>query len=174
MIKTHGSAGTLESTEDVQNPIVCYSLIDITKTGIVSNFKPSAPDFIDDANQVIDDEISWSRSRNQQRNFETIIQTIGLKSQITHLQVPIDNLVDLQELGCFGKSFKGKRKVWTFTFAVEHIDVYKKDGESLLLLPADVNLIPCILDLTETAKIKYPIFQSFGNNKNIHFEEILQ
>jgi len=172
MSRVHGSATDLQNTNRPETVVSCFTLIDITKTGVVSNYKPNALAFIDDADQEVDNEASWNRSRNQQRNFETIIQTIGLRSQLMFIGTPVTVEIDLADLN-FGKEFSGLQKVWNFDFAVEHVDVFTRGDNQLILLEEDLNLVPCILRLTETVNIKNPIYQTLGSNKNIYVE-ILQ
>ena len=51
--------------------ITCYTLFDITPTGIMNRHRP-----------VVDEEIPiWLQKRNTQCNFDTVIQSISLRSQ---------------------------------------------------------------------------------------------
>ena len=54
----------------------CYTLVDISKTGVVTNFKKKIPPFLDDDGKIIANEETWTESRNKQRNWETMIQWI--------------------------------------------------------------------------------------------------
>lgn len=172
MSRVHGSATDLQNTNRPETVISCFTLIDITKTGVVSNYKPNALGFVDAADQKVHDEKSWTKSRNQQRNFETIVQVIGLRSQITFIDTPESTLCNLTDLN-FGTIFTGTQRVWHFKFAVEHVEVFTRGDDPLILLSEDLNVVPCILKLEETAEIKNPIFQTLGSNKNIYVE-ILQ
>ena len=64
------------------------TLFDCTRTGVVGRFREGKTPFVDEAGQDVTDELSWNRSRNQQRNFETLLQTIGLRTQIDDVTVP--------------------------------------------------------------------------------------
>ena len=55
---------------------------DCTNTGVTGHFKPSKLPFRDHADQLIENEDDWIRSRNQQRNLETISQILQLRTQI--------------------------------------------------------------------------------------------
>jgi len=172
MSKVHGSTSDIEDIQELGNLIICYTLIDITKTGMVSNYKPGLPTFVDDAGQIINDADSWTKSRNQQRNFETIVQTIGLRAQPIFLDTPVDEEVVLSNYQ-FGEKFNGRHNVWKFKFSVEHLDVFTKNGTELLALIEDLNFVPCIVNLLETVKINNPVFQTFDHYKNIYLD-ILQ
>lgn len=168
MSKIHGTVNSSIELTSKDGILVCYTLIDITKTGIVSNYRPEIPMFVDDADQIVRDNETWNRSRNQQRNFETIIQIIGLRAQPLFLQPPTSAELDLNTLR-FGIKHRGTHRVWTFRFAVEHNQVF--DGEyPLQSLHSDINQVPCILNLRETANIEDSVYITAGNNANIYFE----
>jgi len=170
MSKTHGTVNSTSELTSRDRILVCFTLVDITKTGIVSNYRPEIPMFVDDAGQIVRDFDTWNRSRNQQRNFETIIQIIGLRAQPLLLEPPESSVVELNTLR-FGVQFRGSHRVWSFRFAVEHSQVF--DGaQPLQSLHDDINQVPCISNLKETCGIETPIFITQGNNANIYFETI--
>jgi hypothetical protein len=68
---------------------VCQTLFDITMTGVTGHCKLTRLPFRDQAGQQITDQISWTRSRNQQRNWETITQILGLRTQLFELTIPL-------------------------------------------------------------------------------------
>lgn len=140
--------------------IICRSQIDITATGITNNFNKASVPMTDKAGQKITDQISWNKSRNQQRNFETIIQGISLRSQPIFEELP-----EVDE--------EASEKTWVFKFRIEHKDAFRRDDEELGILLDDLNYVPCILKLTESAQIEEPIFITRGPKANIQFD-ILQ
>ena len=127
-----------------------YTLVDITETGVTR----------DRGNQ--------EHQRNQQRNWETIIQCISLRAQ------PIDLVQKVQELDLegleFGEMYTGKHRVWTFAFVAEHEDVYSKNGDPVGLLEDSVDTVPVITGLDETARFLLPILYTGGAIKNIYFK----
>ena len=170
MSKVHGTVENIEQFEDHKEIITCYSLIDITTTGVVGNFNESAPKFFDDAKQLINSIQTWTRSRNQQRNFETIIQTASLRAQPIYLETPKSVNGKMLEFK-FGSDYQGTNRVWSFRFSVEHTDVFSKDGNRLAILMQDLNLVPCILKLTETIKLTDSVFITEDEKKrNIYFD----
>jgi hypothetical protein len=133
--------------------ISCYSLVDITETGVIR----------DHAGQELE--------RNQQRNWETVLQCIGLRAQpmnIRQLAMPIQSaeLAGYQ----FGEMYKGQHKVWCFKFSVEHEGVFEKVGDPLGLLTDSFDNVPVITYLTESARFLLPIFYTSGPIKNIYFK----
>jgi hypothetical protein len=124
---------------------------------------------MDDAEQIVRDQPTWERSRNQQRNFETIIQTISLRAQPIYLEVPKKVTVDLTSYK-FGPEFTGNQSVWSFNFTVEHTAVFDKDDQPLWALSQDMNNIPYIANLKETADMSVPVFKV---GANIYFEKLI-
>jgi len=127
-----------------------YTLVDITNTGVTR----------DRGTQV--------HERNQQRNWETVLQCISIRSQPMNIVCKSD-VLDLDYLE-FGEMYKGKQRVWSFAFTVEHEDVFSKDGDPLLLLHESFDQVPVICGLDETARFMLPIFWTAGAIKNIYFK----
>ena len=144
-----------------------YSLVAITPTGVVRSI-----DFD-------------NTERNQQRNWETVLQCMSLRTQPLHIQTPqllhiydpsfndsTSNLCDLSLLD-FGAFYSGNHKVWTWSWAVEARDVYSLFGNSLGALNQDFEQVPIITCLSETARFMLPIFYPYGSIKNIYFKQIM-
>lgn len=168
MSKTHGTVHSASELTGHDNLLTCHTLIDITRTGVVSNFRKEIPLFVDDASQIVRDAASWSRSRNQQRNFETIIQIISLRAQPVFLEPPKKSIVDLA-MSKFGLAYTGEHTVWSFRFSVEHASVFDKQKGDLISLLTDMHNVPCITDLTETVNIAQPLFNTQDEYTNIYF-----
>ena len=102
----------------------------------------------------------------QEANFQTVIQTIGLRANLFYDKSPqIDN-ISVLKLG-FGDKYKGKQKVWTFDFEIE-----SEGALSINTLNEDFNLVPVILELTETAKLEQALFRTVNGDTNIIFTVI--
>ena len=126
-----------------------YTLVDITSTG------------------VIRDDGEHELERNQQRNWETVLQCIGIRAQ------PIDitwrqDLVNLENYE-FGEMYGGEHMVWSFAFTVEHAGAFGSDLDPVKLLNQDFDEIPVVTYLTETARFILPVFYTAGAIKNIYF-----
>lgn len=133
-----------------QNFIAGYTLVDITNTGITR------------------DRGTQELERNQQRNWETVIQCISLRAQPMNIVSKVDEL-DLDQFE-FGEMYTGKQKVWSFAFAVEHENVFQKNTDPLHYLEESFNQVPVITYLEETARFILPIFYTAGAIKNIYFK----
>ncbi len=131
-----------------------YSLIDITKTN-VTKYTPEL-----------------ERMRNKQRNWETVMQVLGLRTQImSSKQLPTETK-DLSNFK-FGSGYTGKHRIWTFEFEVEFENLYLQDRDPYGVLKNDFSHTPIILGLDETAQPPMPIFYTDGLGKNIYFISIL-
>lgn len=93
---------------------------------------------------------------NQQRNWTTLNQCIGIRSLIEYYNPPIIETLDITGMG-FGKKFKGKHQVWTFRFETDQSAVY---GDNCELLVEDLDQVPVIKKLTETINIDMAVFDT--------------
>jgi hypothetical protein len=123
--------------------ITCLSLIDITPTGIVKG---------------------TSGLRDQQRNWETVLQVLGLKTQPLIVREPVCFQNEDLEYFDFGEFYEGKHTVWAFQFRGERDDFYLLEQ-----LEDDFDQVPITLGLEETARFMLPIFHAHGTLKNIYF-----
>ncbi len=126
---------------------ICITLIDITATSV---------------------KRGDSKERDQQRNWESVLQVLGLKTQPVIQEGPIvlDLVTNIEDSipHMFGDFYQGKHRVWAFKFHSEQQDVYTLDQ-----LHEDFDQVPVILGLDETARFMLPIFHSYGTLKNIYF-----
>jgi hypothetical protein len=127
-----------------------YTLVDITKTDI-TQYTPEL-----------------AKMRNKHRNWETVVQVLGLRTQILNIRQFKTVNAEL-ELFEFGNVYSGKHRIWSFEFDVEFGDLYGKNHEVLV---KDFAQTPIILDLDETAKFLAPLFYTAGENKNIYFKTL--
>lgn len=97
----------------------------------------------------------------QQANFNSLIQAIGIRS---NLEWQIDPVM---QSGRLPDPFDGKANYWTWTFTVERDYVFEKDGDPVALLFDDLNGVPVIDGLNNTAMLKPPVFQTKGKDMNI-------
>jgi hypothetical protein len=116
--------------------IQCQTLFDITATGTTGHVKPSRMPFTDQAGSKITDVGQWNRSRNQQRNWETVTQLISLRTQV-------DNLKEPQLLN----------DRWCFEFEVENQNLFTSGMDQLSVLKADCAGVPMLVGLNESAQI---------------------
>jgi len=130
----------------------CATLVDITATGIIRH--------------TTENEFQ----RNQQRNWETVLQCIGLRAQPQLIDGPYSKEFEIDQSSIFGEYFYGtKQLVWYFSFGVDAEDVFLLDGDPVGQLNRDVEQVPIICGLEETARFILPIFYPYGAIKNIYF-----
>jgi hypothetical protein len=146
--------------------IKCLSLYDITQTNI---------SFRKRSNEIVrEDERT---SRGQQSNLETIFQIINMRSQpeniseITRQQVAIKNMTDYRFGYTFSRDYHKIKlvNIWTFTFSVEHVDVFNNGLDELGYLLSDCDRVPMIIELEETFKLS-PQISISDETKNVYFE----
>jgi hypothetical protein len=101
-------------------------------------------------------QTEWNRSRNQQRNWETLLQIIGLRTQPTVPETPVL---------CNG--------LWCFEFETATDGVYSVTGDvdDLTSLYQDCENVPMIGDVNDVA-YPTPVLLTTGSNQNIWFEPV--
>jgi hypothetical protein len=129
----------------------CKTLFDITATGVTGHYKSSRVPFKDLAGTDITNELTWNRSRNQQRNWETLTQLIGLRTQIAKLDSPTQ--VD---------------KIWNFEFEVDATYVFGSEENPTELLLSDCNGVPMLVNLENKVDLE-PFLIVNGVTQNIWF-----
>lgn len=130
--------------------VICH--FDCTYTGVTGHYRPGRVPFRDQAGQWIVDEVSWNKSRNQQRNLETLTQLIGLFTQPLNITRPLCN----------------DQKAWIFQFEIEHAGIFEHSGDSLKLLKHQSQGVPMILGLNESDTLAPVLLPDV----NIKFREI--
>jgi hypothetical protein len=135
------------------NIFTCYTLIDITYTGVTRTSSDSAVKY----------------KRNQQRNYETLLQIIGLRAQPMLFEKPYRHTNDNINSYQFGESFTGAHNVWVLKFSVEHPDVFSENTNRFGLLECDMSQVPVITGLDETAVLPLSIFVTSLDFKNTYF-----
>ena len=134
----------------------CQTLFDITATGVTGHYKLSRIPFRDRAGQLIHDTESWNRSRNQQRNWETITQILSLRTQLFDLSDPISDQT-------------GTR--WMFEFETETDGVYGPESDPVSVLRSDAAGVPMLRELDNDPDIDTVLITD-GARQNIWFAPI--
>lgn len=93
----------------------------------------------------------------QQQNLNTLVQTIGLRSQPLEIAVNLLLAQDIVNFG-FGKRYKGLHTVWKMQFSIEHGGAI----ENMNNLLKDCNGIPVYTGLEETAELPSKCFETIG------------
>lgn len=145
--------------------ITCYTLFDITPTGIVNRNRP-----------VEDEEIaSWLHKRNTQCNFDTVLQAISLRSQPEIIKMPEKTEIRFDEFTDFGFLFEQQEDevytCWSFDFNIQHASVFNDGTNALGALYSDCDTVPMIK--TDTVWDKLPAFLDTSDElKNIYFKAV--
>jgi len=103
----------------------------------------------------------------QQANFNTLLQTIGLRSNISWNRDP------KQQSGTLPEPIDGRATYWVWAFESERDDVFKKDSDPVGLLKDDLTGVPVIDGLNNSVGIDPACFITKGNRQNIWIYEIL-
>ena len=135
---------------------VCQTRFDITATGVTGHCKSTRMPFYDRAGQLIDTVQAWNRSRNQQRNWETIIQILGLRTQVFGLTTPIQDQ-------------SGQR--WMFDFETETQGVYGSEQDPTAVLRSDAEGVPMLRELNNDPDVD-TVLVTQGPRQNIWFAAV--
>lgn len=126
--------------------LACFTLFDITQTGVLNRAKPSVE---------MKDVKDWIYKRNTQCNFDTILQIISLRGQPDIISSPKKLEVTLDSTSQFGYLLHDNNtyNCWTFDFEVQHSSVFEDGVEVLGALYRDCQGVPMIKCQTEYPKL---------------------
>ena len=127
-----------------------YTLVDITNT---KQYRPTAEN----------DVLRW-----KEQNFNTVLQTIGLRATISHYGKP--NAVETSGR-VVGFDTDDIIRVWRFDFETDREDLFEKDNDPVGFLKDDFNLVPYIKGLDELMEQQYAVFVTEGQGRNIVFHK---
>lgn len=134
--------------ESIKERWVILTLVDITNTGVIRGS---------------------GKQRNQQRNYETLQQTVSILAQPWTISEP--KALDYTPTGLkfgdeytFTREMFGDPRIWRWEFGVENLDVF---GERCCLLKEYLHNVPIVTGLDETMPINTPVFSTSGSNKNV-------
>lgn len=115
------------------------TLFDCQRTGVTGRWR-EGQDHID--------EVAWNLNRNRQRNYETLLQTVGMRTQLVDISEP-----------CLTEDR------WCFTVVPDRPDVFDND---LRIVRDDCDGVPMLIGLDEIGK-PAPQLKSSGPEQNIWF-----
>jgi hypothetical protein len=125
-----------------------YTLVDITHTGQYRN------------------ELGKELDHYREQNFNTVLQTLGLRSNIVLYTKP----QILEVCGrVVGFATDDIIRVWRFDWAIEQDDLYLLDLDPVAYLKQDFHLVPYISGLSEMMKQSYAVFNTQEPGSNIVF-----
>lgn len=136
--------------------VKCRTLFDCSATGVTGHFRASQVPYQDKIGQTINNVDDWNRSRNQQRNWETLLQIISLRSQPEDIRFP-----------------RKQEDHWEFEFTVATEGVFGQPNskEPFADLYKDCEGIPMITNLHEEVALT-PVVCAHGAEQNIWFESV--
>jgi hypothetical protein len=102
---------------------------------------------------------------NQQDNFNTLYNTIGLRTNPTEFNISVNK----ETCESFGDVYKSKHNVWTINFVVE-----QEFSTSIDFMLQDFKYVPIISGLDETVSIDNDMFITCKNLSkcNIIFNQL--
>jgi hypothetical protein len=101
----------------------------------------------------------------QQANFNSLVQAIGMRSNVTWIQDPESHTGRLP-IG------PGKAAHWIWQFDAEREDVFLNQGDDVALLVNDLDGVPIVDQLNNTVELTPAVFRSQGDNINIWCSKI--
>ena len=125
-----------------------YTLVDITHTGQYRT------------------EPGKEAARWKEQNFNTVLQILGIRSNVSYYTNPMITEVSGNLVGFDTKNII---RVWRFDFETERELMYHKDDDPVGFLKDDFALVPYISGLDELMEQKYAVFVTEGPGKNIVF-----
>jgi hypothetical protein len=109
------------------------------------------------------------KQHNQQSNFNSLLQAIHLRTNITSDWDPKMNT------GRFPDHWEGKGTYWVYEFEAEReevfFDISTKDPKGLLV--KDLDGVPIVDNLDNTVEFKLPVFKTTGPDFNTVIEIIV-
>jgi len=133
-----------------------HTLVDITDNGVLNRPFP----FKTESGEVIHDKHTLAIARNQNSNFNTMLQLLQMRGNVTWDSPPLR--MDLQSLGNhgFGSFYEGKHTTWHFQFFTEQSGVYGDDIDPTTFLQGDFHQVPIVSFCKETATFPLSTFDT--------------
>ena len=125
-----------------------YTLVDITHTGH-TRVEPGKESL-----------------RGKEQNFNTVLQTLGIRANIHYSVNPLITEVKGRVIGFDTDKII---RVWRFDFSTERDFLFEKDGDPVGHLKDDFHLVPYIAGLDEAMTQPYAVFNTEDPGKNITF-----
>lgn len=127
-----------------------YTTVDITNTG---QYRPEAGK----------EPLRW-----KEQNFQTVLQTLGIRANLESYGKP-----EVKEIAgsVLGFNTGNIIHVWHFEFVTERNDVYEKGNDPIGALIDDFNGIPYISGLDESMDQNFDVFVTEGPARNIIFKK---
>ena len=125
-----------------------YTLVDITRTNVYRD--------------IID-----PKAKKQQDNFQTLHQTLEMRSIVFTESEPKKTIMNWDQYG-YGK----KESTWVWEIYTERDDLYMIDNDPVAAMRNDVEFVPFTNGCDETVNFKHCVFSTRIKPINILFELI--
>lgn len=123
------------------NKYKIVTVVDITRSGAIR----SEPD---------------ETKQGQQANFNSLIQAIGLRSNVEWTADP------RMTEGRLPHDIGGRARYWTWVFHCERDEIFLKDGDPVGLLKDDLHGVPVVSGLNNNVDIDPACFLTNGEKSN--------
>jgi hypothetical protein len=127
-----------------------YTLVDITNTGQHRN------------------EFGKEDDRWREQNFQTVLQTLGMRSNVSYRNAPAVTEVGGRLIGFDTDEII---RVWRFDFNTEQEFLYEEGDDPVAYLKQDFHLVPYISGLSELMEQNYAVFNTQNPGANIVFHK---
>lgn len=127
-----------------------YTFVDITHTGQYRT------------------EPGKEAARWKEQNFNTILQTIGIRANVYYTNNPIVTEIKGSLVGFDTNQIV---RLWRFDFHTERELDFEENGDPVKFLKDDFELVPYIQGLDELLEQNYAVFITEGPTKNIVFHK---
>lgn len=131
---------------------ILYTTVDITNTGQYRT------------------EAGKESERLKEQNFQTVLQTLGLRANIVTIEKP--TIVNIKG-NILGFNTPDIIRVWKYSFESERDYPFGTDTNPVEFLETDFDGIPFISGLDESMQQNYDVFVTDGPSKNIIFSKKL-
>ena len=125
-----------------------YTLVDISHTG---QFR----------SDPATDNLRW-----KEQNFQTVLQTLGMRANISYNVKPVMLTVKGRLVGFNTDEIIN---IWQFDFYTERDFLFENDGDPVGFLKDDFEMVPYIPGLNEMIEQNYDVFVTYGSDPNIVF-----
>lgn len=125
-----------------------YTTVDITNTGQYRT------------------ELGKEHLRWKEQNFQTVLQTLGIRANVVFNQKPI---MSEMKGSLVGFNTDNIIRVWRFDFNTEREQLFEKNSNPIGYLLDDFDGIPYISGLDESMQQNYDVFVTDGVARNIIF-----
>jgi hypothetical protein len=132
-----------------------HTLVDITENG---NLKQPFP-FKTKSGEIIHDRNSLATARDQNSNFNTMLQLLQMRGNIMWEQPPM-RITDTIRNHAFGSFYEGTQTSWHFQFFTEQSGVYGDLQDPVAQLVEDFHHVPIVSFCKETVTFPLSTFDT--------------